>query len=293
MPKTDPITFFKQSLKSDAYYADEIINIYLLRPAAALIVWLLYPTRVTPNQITIAAIIVGLISSFAYSSGSSQGIMIGGILILLKDILDDADGQLARVKEMYSRRGRFLDSIGDVAVNFFVFGAITIILYHQNPSVITVLLGIASFFGITLRVSYHVFYQVSYLHLENRYKLNRLTEEITEDDLRGDRIALRLQQIFNLIYGWQDRLMLSIDRWCQRGIVNNIDAGKWYGDRIGLRLSGLIGFGTEYMVLAICSWADSLYFYLYINVFVMNGILFASILYRRFWLVRGEKIIKC
>ena len=287
MPKINPIMFFKQSLKSDAYYADEIINIYLLRPIAALFVWLLYPTRITPNQITIGAIIVGTASAIAYSTGSSEGIIIGGILILLKDILDDADGQLARVKEMYSRRGRFLDTIGDVLVNLFVFGAITIILYNQNSSVIIVLLGILSFLGITLRVSYHVFYQVSYLHLEDRYKMNRLTEEITEDDLKGDRIALKLQQIFNLIYGWQDRLMLSIDRWCRRGAVNDTNTGKWYGDRFGLRLSGLIGFGTEYMVLAICSWADSLYFYLYINVFVMNGILFISILYRRFWLVRG------
>lgn len=289
MQRLKPILFYKKSLKSTSYHADEIINIYLLRPLASIIVWILYPTSVTPNQLTISAILVGLASAIAYCEGSTSGIVLGGFLIMLKDILDDADGQLARVKQMYSRRGRFLDSIGDVVVNLFVFGAITFTLYRQYPSILTILLGITSFLGITLRVSYHVFYQVSYLHLEECYTMNRLTEEITDEDRRGDPVAYRLQMIFTLIYGWQDRLMLKIDNWCRGQITNNAVMVKWYGDRIGLRLSGIMGFGTEYAVLFLCSWTNSLYLYLYINVFIMTGILLISIFYRKLWLAKRFK----
>jgi phosphatidylglycerophosphate synthase len=164
-----PLEFFRKSLKSDAYYADEIINIYLLRPLAALLVWLLAPTPVTPNQVTIAAIFAGFAAAGAYLVNSPTAFVLAGILVTLKDIIDDADGQLARAKNLYSRRGRFLDSIGDFLVDAAVFGAITVALFQLHHDAAIILLGLLSFAGITLRVSYHVYYQASFLHLEEKY----------------------------------------------------------------------------------------------------------------------------
>jgi hypothetical protein len=51
---------------------------------------------------------------------------------------------------------------------------------------------------------------------------------------------------------------------------------------VALRLSGLIGIGTELFLLMVCSLFNELHLYLVLNVLVMNGILFFSILYRRF-----------
>ncbi len=277
-----PLTsFFRQGLKTDAYHADELINIYLLRPLASLFVWLVYPTAVTPNQVTILAVVIGLAASAVYLLGTPGAIAAAGALVMLKDITDDADGQLARAKQLYSRRGRFLDSIGDVAVNLAVFISLTAVVYRDHPTVSTILLGLAGFFGITLRVSYHVYYQVSFLHGENRYTLNRKKEVVTEEDRKGDRLTLRLQQIFLLIYGWQDELMARIDRWSMRPGFDERQLPVWYEDRLALRLSGLLGFGTELTLLAVCSWCDALRAYLLLNCFLMNGIWLVSILYRR------------
>jgi hypothetical protein len=287
MPKLDPITFFKQSLKSESYFADELVNIYLLRPIAAVIVWILYPTRITPNQVTIMAILLGLASAAAYSFGTAAAIATGGLLIVAKDIFDDADGQLARAKKIYSRRGRFLDSIGDFIVDVALFSSITYIVYIAEPTGWIILFGILSFIGITLRVSYHVYYQVSFFHLENQYTLNRTAEEITDEDLKGDRLALRLQKMFILIYGWQDKLMLRIDRWCKGKKFDEKLLATWYSDRLALRISGLLGFGTEFMLLGICSLMNELQTYLILNVIVMNGIWMVSIFYRRFILARN------
>ena len=281
MTRPHPIVFFRQSLKSEAYYAYELINIYLLRPLAAGIVWLLYPTSVTPNQVTIAAVVIGFVAAFTYTLNTPVAIAIAGVLVMLKDIVDDADGQLARAKSLYSRRGRFLDSIGDFVVDVAVFAAITKVLYHTRPMVTTIVLGIVSLAGITLRVSYHVFYQVSFLHLESRYGLNRIVEDITEADRHGDPVALQLQKIFTMIYSWQDRLMNRLDCWCMGGTVDENQFPIWYGDRFGLRLSGLLGFGTELTLLAVCSWFDALALYILLNLFLMNGIWLLSMLYRR------------
>ena len=281
MSRPDPVTFFRQSLKSRSYHSDELINIYLLRPVAAALVWLIEPTGVTPNQVTVAAIIVGMASGVLYTFGTAYAVAVAGLLVTAKDILDDADGQLARAKALYSRRGRFLDSIGDIAVDAAVFAGVTYAVFRSHPAPSTVILGVLSFFGITLRVSYHVYYQVSFLHLEDRYLSNRVTEEVTEGDLRGDPVALRLQRIFLLLYGWQDTLMSSLDRWCLGRVSDERVLPVWYGDRFALRLSGLMGFGTELALLTACSLADALEVYLFLNVFLMNGILVASILYRR------------
>lgn len=281
MSRPRPSTFFKQTLKSDAFYADELINIYLLRPIAAGIVWLLYPTRITPNQVTIAAIFFGFAAAYSYSFATPAAIALGGVLIMLKDITDDADGQLARAKQLYSRRGRFLDSIGDFVVDVIVFSVITSVVYRNHQNLGTILLGFVALLGITLRVSYHVYYQASFLHRENRYTLNRIIEEITDEDRRGDPVALRLQQIFVLIYNWQDKLMYRIDRWCMGKNFDEQHLPLWYGDRFGLRISGLLGFGTELTMLAVCSWLNGLSAYLWLNVILMNGILVVSVLYRR------------
>ncbi|MBI5215998.1 MAG: CDP-alcohol phosphatidyltransferase family protein [Ignavibacteriae bacterium] len=281
MNRPSPIQFFRETLKSDKYYADELINIYLLRPLAAMFVWLIYPTAITPNQVTLLAIVVGFASAYTYTFNTPTAIANAGLLVVAKDIIDDADGQLARAKQMYSRRGRFLDSIGDFVVDVAIFSAITFVVYRSEPSLGTILLGLLSLAGITLRVSYHVFYQVSFLHLEERYKLNRITEEITEEDRRGDQIAFRLQQLFVLIYGWQDRLMYKLDAWCRGNISSNEELQRWYCDKFGLRLSGLLGFGTELTLLGVCSLFNQLYLYFLLNVFLMNGILLFSVMYRR------------
>ena len=287
MSRPSPIAFFKQSLKSEAFFADEIINIYLMRPLAAVVVWALYPTSITPNLVTITAVLIGFAAAIVYGIGTPMAIALAGLLVTAKDIFDDADGQLARAKQLYSRRGRFLDSLGDVAVDIAIFSAITFVLYHSDSSPTTIILGIAGFFGITLRVSYHVYYQASFLHLEDSYKLNRIIERVTEEDKRGDPIALRLQILFNVVYGWQDRLMYRIDSWCKGKSFSEQQVKSWYADRTGLRISGLLGFGTEFALLTICSIANALHLYLVLNLCLMNGILLLSILYRKIILRPG------
>lgn len=273
---------YKESLKTGL--SDELINVYLLRPIAGLIVWLLYPTPITPNQVTIASIVVGLVAAGLYLHNEAAYTAVAGLLVTLKDVLDSADGQLARAKQQYTRIGRFLDSIGDFVVDLAVFGAIGWMLFAGTGNWWMIILALLGFVGTTLRVSYHVFYLTSFLHLEEKYQINRVTEEITKEDLTGDQLALYLQRIFLVIYGWQDRLMVKTDEWCKRGRTEREFSIRWYSDPVGLRISGLVGIGTELFLLMVCSVFNELRLYLYLNLFLMNAILFFSIFYRRWYL---------
>jgi hypothetical protein len=299
---------YRKSLKSDI--SDELINTYLLRPIAGLIVWALYSTPVTANQVTIASTFAGLVAAFFYLKGTSEAFIVAGLLVTLKDLLDSADGQLARAKQQYSRVGRFLDSIGDFAVDAAVFSAIGWILYQSDGHWWMLLLALLGLVGISLRVSYNVFYQVNFLHLQKQSANNRLSEEIREEDLKRGGFELVLQRIFQCIYGWQDRLIERVDQWSYGG--NFLRSHKneprdpsegsfrepcqrcqeWYSDIISLRISGLLGFGTEFFLLMLCSVLNRLELYLYLNIFLMNGILILCLLYRRFVLLRELQAVK-
>lgn len=276
---------YAQSVKSEA--SDEPINTYLIRPVAGILVRALYGTPVTPNQVTVAAILIGLGSAVLYRYAGPGPAVAAGLCLTLKDIVDSADGQLARARGTSSRAGRFLDSIGDLIVNLSVFSAIGASLFELTGDVQWIVLSALGFAGTTLRISYHVFYHTSYLHLQSLYGVNRLSEEVRPEDREQSTVTLRLQWMFQALYGWQDRWMAAIDRWSLRGKpLDAASAHRWYGDRTGLRFTGVMGLGTELFLLTLFSLAGWTRWYLWVNVVGLNILWWGSIAYRRWVLVR-------
>ena len=276
---------YSTSLKSDL--SDEPVNVYLQRPLAGLLVRILYPTAVTPNQVTLAAIVFGIAGAIFIPFGGGM-LSAAGALVYLKDIFDSADGQLARAKQLYSRRGRFLDSIGDFVVNLLLFAGIGILMFRRGYSAAGSLgLALCGFLGVTLRVSYHVFYQTAFLHTFSEYQTNRLSEEFREEDYGQDPTTRRLQRMFQLLYGWQDRLMAGIDRIGRRGIEDPSTLEARYRDVFGLRLGGMLGLGTEYVMMTICLLLQSPEAYLIGSLGVLNLFWIAAVLYRS-TLLRGR-----
>lgn len=282
---------YSYSASTKSAISDELVNTYLIRPLAGLIVWLLYETQVTPNGVTAFSVCAGICAALLYSTGTPEYTLMAGLCITLKDVLDAADGQLARAKQLFSRKGRFFDSIGDFVVDLLVFAAIGWALVKSMGRMEFALAALLGFLGTTLRVSYHVFYQTSYLHLKGSYRINRITEDVKPEDRAEDRPTQVLQRIFLLLYGWQDRLMFRLDEWSRAELPHQADFDtRWYGDRTGLRLSGLMGLGTEIFILMLFSLIGRLDIYLAVNLVLLNILWSVSVLYRRWVLLK--KVIR-
>jgi phosphatidylglycerophosphate synthase len=270
---------YQASVKSDA--SDELINTHLLRPIAGLLVRALYRTGVTPNHVTLAATASGFAAAALYLQGTPLMTAVAGLCLTGKDILDSADGQLARAKWMFSRAGRFLDSIGDFAVNLAVFAAIAGAMTHGGSGWDIRALCLCAFLGVSLRVSYHVFYQTSFLHLRNAYTGNRTSEEIRAEDAQEDRLTYVLHRTFLVLYGWQDALIARLDAACRGASARSENADRtWYGDVTGVRLSGFLGLGTELFLLMACSLINRLDLYLWITIAGMNLVWGVCLVYR-------------
>lgn len=78
-------------------------------------------TSFTPIHVTILFGISGLIAVYCILY---QYYFIAAFFILLKSGIDAADGELARLKKTPSYSGRYLDSIFDIFLNFFLLLAI-------------------------------------------------------------------------------------------------------------------------------------------------------------------------
>src|SRR5437660_420590 len=99
-------TDYKKSLKM--VEVEEYFDLFFYRPLAFLLVKTVYRTSITPNQLTITAIIVGLLSGFTFARGPHYWAL-GAVLFALYNIIDCSDGQLARIKKNGTHAGRIVD----------------------------------------------------------------------------------------------------------------------------------------------------------------------------------------
>ena len=102
---------------------DGYVSKYLNRRISEPIARLLVKTPVTPNQVTVAAFGIAVLSLVGFILGQN---IIAGLLAQLSSIVDGIDGSLARLKGMFSTFGGFLDSVLDRYADILVILGLTL-----------------------------------------------------------------------------------------------------------------------------------------------------------------------
>ena len=75
--------------------------------------WLTRHRWLTPDQVTILALTLGLAVGPVFALGTRAGLVAGGIVFYLAFVFDCVDGKLARALGTTSRRGEALDHLAD------------------------------------------------------------------------------------------------------------------------------------------------------------------------------------
>jgi len=101
-----------------------VVAQFLNRPVSIAATRLVANTRITPNQTTIAAFVIGLIGVGFVFVGRHWAAVLGTFLLHVNSILDGCDGELAILKHQRSDFGGFLDSICDEILNALILVAI-------------------------------------------------------------------------------------------------------------------------------------------------------------------------
>jgi len=124
---------------------EEPFDRYLNRPLAKPVVWMLVPTPVTANQVTLFAAFLGIAAGVALAFGTTSARIAALLLCWGAFVLDCADGQLARARGGGSRFGYLLDGVADYVIAAaahvgFIVLALSEPAFAQLPPALVVLL---------------------------------------------------------------------------------------------------------------------------------------------------------
>jgi phosphatidylglycerophosphate synthase len=126
-------------------------NAYVCRPIAAVLVNAIQGTRITPNQITLSAVFVALVSvALLLALPGHLGLILAVVVFELSYVLDCADGMLARWRGTASPVGHLLDFLMDELKAFLLLAAVAVRLFREHGDVRFLLLGL---FGLVALAS--------------------------------------------------------------------------------------------------------------------------------------------
>ena len=192
-------------------------------------------TLVTPIHVTLLFGVVGLAAcGFMFSNQY----YLAGLFLILKSILDAADGELARVKQTPSFTGRYLDSIFDILLNAVI---IVSICYITKSSIF---IAVLAFLGIQLQGTLYNYY---YVILRNEFdgdNTSRINEKNVPIAFPGEKqkhVNL-LYNIFNLLYRGFDQTIYYADRQAPK----NQKFPNWFMSCISL-----LGLGSQMLLMAV------------------------------------------
>lgn len=205
------------------------------RPVARVIAQLFKPTFVTPIHVTILFIISGL---FAIACIVSHQYIAAGFFLILKSILDAADGELARIKNTPSYTGRYFDSVADIILNFLFL--LTICIVTEGSFLYMVL----AFIGIQLQGTLYNYY---YVILRNKFdgdKTSRVFEYEVPTAMAGEKQSHVnvLFGMYNFLYKIFDQTIYMLDKKAVEGSY----FPKWF-----MTLVSAFGLGFQLLIMAV------------------------------------------
>jgi phosphatidylglycerophosphate synthase len=141
---------FAQLLRGDL----GLVARYLNKPISFRITrYLLCHLPFSPNQVSVAAALVGLCGAALITTGQHWLMVTGFLLAHAQSVLDGCDGELARVRFQQSKIGEWLDTFIDELLNIALFAGTGIGIWRQSGSSLALAVGLTA-------ASIHVFYDV-------------------------------------------------------------------------------------------------------------------------------------
>lgn len=205
------------------------------RPAARCIANSLKNTPFTSIHVTIGFMISGL---FAVYCIVRECYWLAAFFLILKSVLDAADGELSRVKQTPSYTGRYLDSVADIVLNALIF----ISLWYVANTAIWICF--VAFLGFQLQGTLYNYY---YVILRNKFDgdtTSRVVEDNTPAALEGEsqKHVNILFFLYKMLYGAFDKTVYVLD--------SNADKGEalpnWF-----MTVVSTFGLGFQLLIIAV------------------------------------------
>ena len=273
-------TEFKQSLKT--VDSEEILDLILFRPISFLFVKLIYNTNITPNQISLVALVFGILSGILYGFGTYQFLILGSASFFICNTLDCMDGQLARLKKNGTKIGRVVDGFIDYITSISVFLGLGIAMtLITGDATYSWLLTIAAGISKALQNMFFDHYRNSYLEYVYQ-KASPLDDEIEEYSEEKERLK-------NVEGKYLEKFLISVylsyctfQKNSTEHIELNISPEEYKRkNKLLIRMWSWIGSTTHMVTLIIFSLFDRIDLYLIVTVTLGNLIFIILLIWQK------------
>lgn len=128
---------------------DGPVTKYVYRPVSRPLTRLLVWTPITPNQVSVLVLIIGMIGCWFAAQAGQRSLVLGTSLVLIAGFIDGCDGEIARLKLQFSKIGAWLDTVVDELTTTVFFVAVGLHVHAHRPAdtwvVPTIALGVVSY----------------------------------------------------------------------------------------------------------------------------------------------------
>jgi len=254
---------------------EEWVDLRFYRPLGLRLARALLPTGVSADEVTIWALMVGLLAGHMFLYVDWRVNALGFGLLIVSDILDSADGQLARLRGTSTRLGRSLDGVSDALRFANLYIHLSLRLFLAGHGWEGILLGVFAGFSHSLQSSAVDFIRNAYLYAGLRTGELDLPEDLTEAPPTGwfSRFAT---YIYHDYVSRQVRVFprsTRLVRLMRRVRVGDAFRAE-YQDRQGrlLPVCTWLGQNIRFGLVGVAAMAGHPSIYLWTEVSVMNAV---------------------
>jgi phosphatidylglycerophosphate synthase len=143
---------------------EELLDRMVTRPVGYILALFSARVGLTPNMVTTLSIIVGLVGSHLFLYTSVTVNLYGIFFLILSDLLDSSDGQLARMTGKTSKVGRIFDGVAGNIVAISIYIHLCLRMLDAGYSNYIILLIIFSALFHSIQASVADYYRNIYLY---------------------------------------------------------------------------------------------------------------------------------
>ena len=141
-----------------------VLDLYFYRPIGFRLAEFFAHLKMTPAAVTLLAGLCGVIAGHLYYYRDLRINMVGMVLHVFSNALDNADGQLARLTRRESRKGRIIDSLADHLVFVSIYLHLVLRALADGSSPAIWLLAFAAGISHALQGAAADYYRSTYLY---------------------------------------------------------------------------------------------------------------------------------
>lgn len=239
--ETDPTEVIYGKWTEPTHPLYEKMSMYITR--------LLLHTNITPNQVTILNMLLGVIAGMFFVPGQYLYSFIGALLLQLWRIMDYVDGQIARYRKTASITGAYMDVLNHIIITPIFFICMSFGFYRMYHNPIVFVFGFLASFSILL-IDYvtNIKYEIvahTYEVFQFRQSVKKLKEAFPKTSPVNpsfkNKIPIRVHRIAEIIF-----YLAKIP-----GIIHVILLSSMIDLIISFILTDALMFNTLYAVLIV------------------------------------------